>query len=236
MNDEYKREYFDDFERDHPNIFASKLDLLRTAITLGGTRSTGRTVSVGAGTGSYEDALKQYGITVNDIVAPAPDLADEAEQRGFHVIRKLIQDVPFEDESLDTVFYNGSAFGFIDEASLRAVLKRHWRQLRSGGVIALLDVPPASALGIAVQASFSISKPTYVSHVLAASWYGAETPHKEYWRTTEWYGGLLNDAGFVEQRTWQTLRRHLIYQNDAPEPVVEGYQEGSYVALTARKF
>ncbi|MBT1179664.1 class I SAM-dependent methyltransferase [Bifidobacterium vespertilionis] len=234
-SDGFRHEYFDDFERDHPNIFASKLALLKTAITLDGIRDTGYTVSVGAGTGSYEAALEKEGVTVNRIVEPSPDLAAQARHRGFNVTEAYAQDVAFDDESIDTVFYNGSAFGFIDEDTLRAVFRAHYRQLKHGGVIALLDVPPASALGLAVQASFLIEGESYIGSVLRSSWYADRVPRKEYWRTTEWYRNLLEESGFSRFGTWQTLLRHPIYQNDAPEPVVNGYQEGSYVALVARK-
>lgn len=235
--DPFRREYFDDFERDHPNIFASKLDLLRVAITLNGTRGIGRAVSVGAGTGSYEAALRERGLVVDRIIEPSANLAAEARARGFDVTEALAQDVPFADDSLDTVFYNGSAFGFITETDLRDLFRAHWRQLRPGGVLALLDVPPASALGLAVQASFDLPRggESYISQVLRASWYSDDTPHKTYWRTTETYRELLETAGFADFHTWQTLRRHLIYQNDEPEPVTEGYREGSYVALVAVK-
>ena len=233
--DPFKHEYFDDFERDHPNIFASKLALLEVAITADGTRDIGYTVSVGAGTGSYEAALRRDGLDVDRIIEPSANLAAEARGRGFDVTEALAQDVPFEYASIDTIFYNCSAFGFIDEATLRDLFRAHYRQLKPGGVLALLDVPPASALGLAVQASFVIPGESYIAEVLRASWYGAETPHKEYWRTTDDYRALLEDGGFERFSTWQALRRHLIYQNDAREPVAEGYQEGSYVALVARK-
>ncbi|KAB7786529.1 class I SAM-dependent methyltransferase [Bifidobacterium cebidarum] len=235
MTDVFRHEYFDDFEREHANIFASKLALVKTAITLGATRQSGYTVSVGAGTGSYEDALRRDGYTVHRIIEPSANLAAEARARGFEVTEALIQDVPFEELSIDTIFYNGSAFGFINEHDLRDIFQAHYRQLKPGGVLALLDVPPASALGLAVQASFRIDGESYISQVLRASWYSAETPHKEYWRTTEDYQALLEDGGFSRFLTWQTLRRHLIYQNESVEPVVPGYQEGSYVALVAVK-
>lgn len=237
QTDVFRREYFDDFERDHPNIFASKLELLRVAITLNGTRGIGQAVSVGAGTGSYEAALREQGLVVDRIIEPSANLAAEARTRGFDVTEALAQDVPFADDSLDTVFYNGSAFGFITETDLLDLFRAHLRQLKPGGVLALLDVPPASALGLAVQASFDLpgGGESYISQVLRASWYSDDTPHKTYWRTTETYRELLERAGFTTFRTWQTLRRHLIYQNDSPELVTEGYQEGSYVALVAVK-
>jgi hypothetical protein len=119
MTDIFNHEYFDDFEREHPNIFASKLALLKTAITLDGTRDIGYTVSVGAGTGSYEAALREEGLEVQRIVEPSANLAAESRRRGFNVTKALIQNVAFEDESIDTVFYNGSAFGFIDETTLK---------------------------------------------------------------------------------------------------------------------
>ncbi|PJM76785.1 class I SAM-dependent methyltransferase [Bifidobacterium felsineum] len=235
MTDAFRHEYFDDFERDHPNIFASKLKLLETAITLDGARETGYTVSVGAGTGSYEAALRADGFEVDRIIEPSANLAAEARARGFDVTEAFAQDVPFEDSSIDTMFYNGSAFGFIDEATLCDLFSAHYRQLKPGGVLALLDVPPASALGLAVQASFLITQESYISEVLRSSWYSADTPHKEYWRTTDEYRALLESGGFTRLLTWQTLRRHLIYQNESVEPVVQGYQEGSYVALVAVK-
>ncbi|MEE8736170.1 methyltransferase domain-containing protein [Bifidobacterium subtile] len=235
MTDIFNHEYFDDFEREHPNIFASKLALLKTAITLDGTRDIGYTVSVGAGTGSYEAALRDEGLEVQRIVEPSANLAAESRRRGFNVTKALIQNVAFEDESIDTVFYNGSAFGFIDETTLKTVFRQHYQQLKPTGVLALLDVPPASALGLAVQASFALTGENYVTDVLSQSWYAADTPRKTYWRTAEQYRALLEEAGFSSFAAWQTLRKHLSYHNDAPEQAVEGYQEGSYVALVARK-
>ena len=233
--DGFRQEYFGNFEREHPNIFASKLDLLRTAITLGGTRDAGYTVSVGGGTGSYEASLEESGIRVDRIIEPSESLAVEARARGFDVTEEPIQNVKFEDSSVDTVFYNGSAFGFIDETALHDVFVNHYEELRPGGVLALLDVPPASALGLAVQASFLIHDESYIAEVLRRSWYAAGIPRKEYWRTTDAYRRLLQQSGFHNFHVWQTLRRHLIYQNDSPEETSEGYQEGSYVALVACK-
>lgn len=234
MSDAFRHDDFDDFESQHPNIVASKLALLRTAITLQRTRQTGRTVSVGAGTGSFEESLRRDGIGVDLIVEPSADLAAQSRARGFTVEDKFVQNVGLGDASVDTIFYNGSAFGFIDDDALGGVFAAHRRQLTHDGVLALLDVPPASALGIAVQASFDIQGDSYVRRVLRESWYEDEVPHKEYWRTTEEYVKLLRDAGFTRFDTWQTLRRHPIYQNEGPEAPVPGYREGSYVALVAR--
>ena len=234
-DDGFRHGYFDRFEQEHPNIVASKLALLTTAVTLDGTRAAGRTVSIGGGTGSYEAALRRNGIETERIVEPSHDLAQVARERGFEVIEALAQDVSFDDASLDTVFYNGSAFGFIDGDTLLALFRAHHRQLARGGVLALLDVPPASALGVAVQSSFRADPSPYVLETLRRSWYSADTPRKQYWRTTEEYRQMLVEAGFSVFSTWQTLRRHLIYQNDEPEAVVPGHREGSYVALVARR-
>jgi hypothetical protein len=61
-------------------------------------------------------------------------------------------------------------------------------------VLALLDVPPASALGLAVQASFALTGENYVTDVLSQSWYAADTPRKTYWRPPEQYRALLEEA------------------------------------------
>lgn len=235
MSDAFRHRDFDDFEGRHPNIVASKLALLRTAITLDGARRTGRTISVGGGTGSFEQALSEEGIGVDLIVEPSVDLAVQSRARGFVVEQRPIQDVRLNDASVDTIFYNGSAFGFIGDDDLAEVFAAHRRQLTHDGVLALLDVPPSSALGVAVQASFEIPGDSYVRQVLRRSWYEDEVPHKEYWRTTEEYVDLLRGAGFTRFDTWQTLRRHPIYQNEEPEDPVPGYHEGSYVALVARQ-
>ena len=235
---DFNADDFDDFERRHPNIFASKLALLHRAIIDGndGSRQPGRTLSVGGGTGSYEQALRdRFGVATDLIVEPAPDLAAQAVRRGFKVNVATIEESGLNGERCDTIFYNGSAFGYIADEALRKVLRLHWDQLDPGGSLILLDVPPSSALGLAVIASFDIDGPSYIRTVLSSSWYDEAVPHKEFWRTTEEYTGLLRDAGFSDFSYWQTLRRHPLYQNEEVEAPVPGCREGSYVAIVAHK-
>lgn len=228
---------FDEFERSHPNIFASKLALLHHAIVDGNAdRQPGRTLSVGGGTGSYEQALRdRFDMDTDIIVEPAPDLASQARSRGFDVVAATIEEAGLDKERFDTIFYNGSAFGYIADDALRKVLRLHWNQLNPSGSLILLDVPPSSALGLAVIASFDIDGPSYIRTVLSSSWYDEDVPHKEFWRTTEEYVELLRDAGFPDFSYWQTLRRHPLYQNEEAEDPVTGYREGSYVAIVAHK-
>ncbi|MCH4175656.1 MAG: hypothetical protein LKF41_07345 [Bifidobacterium sp.] len=238
----FSAELFDEFEQTHANIFRSKLDVLYAALTRAaptgadGVRATGTMISVGGGTASYESALRdEYGVMVDRIIEPSEELAVVARARGFLVDSLVIEDATILESSTDTIFYNGSAFGFIDDESLSEVFVKHYRQLRDSGRLVLLDVPPTSALGIAVQSSADQVDNSVITRALESSWYHQGAVMKPYWRSTPWYINRLQEAGFTYKWCLQSLRSHLEYQDGSVEEPVPGYMQGSYVALVVEK-
>lgn len=218
------------------NIFESRLLLLYAALT---TRLPGRTLSIGCGTGAFEQELRRrYGLAVDHALEPSPNLAATARRRGLDVELITAQQARYEPDSYDTIYYHGSSFGFIPEDELEDTFRRNEQALRPGGRIVLTDVPKESALGILLLTlqKFPVDLDIYRDLVQGTSFFDISDHHyKPNWRTIPHYADLLRRVGFATVSFKQTVLANPPYQNDAVEQPVEGYTQGNYVAIIAQK-
>lgn len=224
--DELAEEY-DAWFLANPNVLASEVALLAAAL---GERP-GRTLSVGCGSGLFEDLLRRHhDIDVRDGVEPAVAMAEIARRRGMTVEIAGAERLPVPDEGFDTVMLNGCP-SYLDD--LDAAVAEAFRALRSGGRIVVADVPAESSFGLLYSLAGEIGSwdaPRFAGSA-PRSPYPAELAASARWRTTPDKVRRLEDAGFLDLRALQTLTRHPVYSDDAVEEPSEGYDRGDYVAL-----
>ena len=220
-----------------PRIFESRLRLLHAALT---TQEPGRTLSVGAGSGAFEVELaRRFGLDVDVLAEPDPDLAAAARARGFTVWERTSQELDPGEDAFDTIYYHGSSFGYIPDDQLEPTWARDLRALRPGGRLVLTDVPKESALGILL---LTLQKYPDIDHtpyedLIAGTAFPRYREHfyKPYWHRTDHYIGVLEGVGFADLTFLQTVLANPPYQDDHVEDPVAGYRRGNYVAIIAQR-
>ena len=235
--DTFSSDVIDASSQTRPNIFESRLALLHAALT---AQDPGRILSIGAGTGIFETALRdRFGVEVDDIVEPSPNLARAARDRGLTVLEATSQDADLPPESFDTIYYHGSSFGFIPDDELEATFARDFAALRPGGRLILTDVPKESALGIlllTLQKFPNLDHSAYDDLISGTSFHNYRIhTYKPNWHTIGYYREILRRVGFDPITYLQTVQANPPYQNDAVEQPVAGFDRGNYVATIAVK-
>ena len=138
--DELAEEY-DSWFLANPNVLASEVKLLAAAL-----EDPGRALSVGCGTGLFEDLLRRHhSIAITDGVEPAEAMAAIARRRGMTVQIGTAERLPVGDGAFDTVMLNGCP-SYLDD--LDAAFAEAHRAVRPGGRIVVADVPAESSYGL----------------------------------------------------------------------------------------
>jgi SAM-dependent methyltransferase len=228
--DEYTGAY-DAWFRRNPVILESELRLV--ALALG--PAPGRTLSVGCGTGLFEQLLKtQYGLEVTEGLEPSGPMAEVARKRGMTVADAGAEEMPFEDAAFDTVMFNGSP-GYI--ADLDAAVREAYRILKPGGRVLLIDVPAESSYGLLYRlgGAYGTWDDERLRGVLPQDPYPVELAGGANWRPTQDKIDAACRAGFEEVGCAQTLTRHPRFSDREPQDPVPGCDAGDYVAVMAVK-
>ncbi|MBT1166662.1 class I SAM-dependent methyltransferase [Bifidobacterium simiarum] len=227
----------DDSAKRSPNITQSRFRLLHTALTV---TDPGRVLSIGMGSGIAEEKLRdEYGINVVKGVEPSEGFAALARKRGFEVEVAGAQEVDYEPDAYDTIVYNGSSFGFLNDDELKDTWRRNYEALSAHGKLVFTDVPKESALGAVLyltQRYPEIKDDDFQDLLEGTTFYRTgRDEYKPYWHLTEWYVDLLRSLGFREFRFFQTVLANPPYQEQAVEDPIEGYKKGNYIAVVALK-
>jgi SAM-dependent methyltransferase len=235
--DPFTPEVIDGSSESRPNIFESRLALLHAALT---TADPGRALSIGSGTGSFEEQLRErFGLQVEKAVEPSENLAAKARSRGLTVEVAKGQDLRFDPASYDTIYYHGSSFGFIPDDELEPTFRRNFDALRPGGRLVLTDVPKESPLGIllfTLQRNPDLDTEIYDDLISGTSFFNYRThTYKPNWHRTGYYIELLTRIGFTNLTFKQTVLANPPYQNDRAEDPIDGYDKGNYIAIIAQK-
>ena len=235
--DPFRAEVIDGSSAQRQNVFESRLALLYAALT---TKLPGRTLSIGSGTGSFEGELAaRYGLHVAKAVEPSANLAAKATARGLPVEVAKGEDLRFDPQSYDTIYYHGSSFGFIGDDDLEPTFRRNFDALTPGGRLVLTDVPKESALGIllfTLQRNPELDTAIYDDLVSGTSFFNYRThTYKPNWHRTGHYIELLTRIGFANLVFKQTVQANPPYQNDRVEAPIDGYDRGNYIAIIAEK-
>jgi len=181
---------------------------IRALKTLAGAAP--RALELGVGTGRFAEPL---GITVG--IEPARAMAAIARQRGIPVIQAVAEALPFPPDSFDLVAVV-TALCFFKDPFL--ALTEATRVLAAPGRLLIGMIDKDSPLGRVYEANRAKSK-----FYRAARFYAV--PQVMAW---------LQALGYREARLCQTIFKGLS-DLTSPEPVLEGYGEGGFVVISARK-
>ncbi|MFA4669115.1 methyltransferase domain-containing protein [Pyrococcus kukulkanii] len=170
----------------------------------------GECVEVGVGTGRFAAPL---GIKVG--VEPSKKMAEVAEKRGIKVIPGVAEDLPFEDSSLVCILMV-TTICFVDDPE--KTIREAYRVLKPGGYLIIGFVDRESPIGRE---------------------YEEKKDKSLFYREARFFSTkelieLLKKQGFIVDRIVQTLF-HRLDEIREIEPVKEGYGEGSFVVIRARK-
>ena len=228
--DEHSDAYDAWFQRNEA-VLESELRLV--AHVLGS--NPGRTLSVGCGTGLFEQLLQnQYGISITEGLEPSSPMGEIARKRGMTVVEAGAEKMPLEDGIYDTVMFNGSP-GYI--ADLDTAVVEAYRLLKTGGRLLLIDIPAESSYGLLYRlgGAYGTWEDQRLRGVLPREPYPIELAGGANWRPTQDKIDAALKAGFSDLTYAQTLTRHPHFSDTSPEDPIEGYQSGDYVAVCAVK-
>lgn len=227
--DEYAGLY-DAWFLDNRNVLYSEVNLV--AATLKGSKNI---LSVGCGSGLFEKIMRdEYGIDVRKGIEPSEGMAEIARKRGMEVNIGTAETADFGDGEYDTILFNGSPSYISD---LKSVVKKAYRALHEGGKLILIDVPKESSYGM----MYNLAKALGTWHhpllegVYPPNPYPIELVDMAHWRTTREKLETMDEAGFKELSTMQTLTKHPLYSDLEEEQPSAGYDKGDYVAAIGVK-
>jgi len=227
--DEYAAEY-DSWFLKNRNVLQSEVELLAGVL-----KDPGRALSVGCGSGLFEMVLREgHRIDIRVGVEPASGMAEIAIKRGMEVQIGPAEELPFDDDSFDTVLFNGTP-SYIGD--LERAFNEAYRVLHVGGQIVVADVPAESSYGTLYRLAAMIGTwdDASLTAIAPAVPYPMEFAAAANWRTTQEKLDLLQDVGFLGPQTTQTLTAHPKFSDDAAEAPMPGHDRGDYVAIRARK-
>ena len=162
-------------------------------------------LEVGVGTGKF---AKPFNISIG--VEPCPQMADKAQKLGINVFSSVAEKLPFKDKSFDFVLMVTTVC-FVDDV-LQSFKEVH-RVLKNKGCFIVAYVDKDSELG--KQYELKRDKSKFYSE---ATFYGSNE-----------ILNYLKQAGFNFFDIRQT-----IFKDDV-NLIKEGFGEGSFVAISARK-
>lgn len=228
--DDYSDTYDAWFQR---NQILLESELRLVAHVLGPT--PGRTLSVGCGTGLFEQLLHtQYKLSITEGLEPSEPMGEIARKRGMTVTCAGAERMPFAGDEYDTVMFNGSP-GYI--ADLDAAVREAFRVCVPGGRVLLIDVPAESSYGLLYRlgGAYGTWQDSRLRGVLPREPYPVELAGGANWRPTQDKIQAALQAGFTDLTFAQTLTRHPCYSDLEVEDPIPGYQSGDYVAVTGVK-
>lgn len=194
-------ERYDEWFDENRSVYASELEAVRRLLP-----EVGLGLEVGVGTGRFAEAL---GIRLG--IDPSFEMLKMARQRGLSVAAGQAEKLPFADNAFDFVLMV-TVICFLDD--VEAAFREAERVLRPGGSLITAFIDKDSPLGKSYEARKGES-PFYRD----ATFYSAKE-----------VSALLEKASFGGFTFVQTVF-HALKEIKAPEPVKEGYGEGSFVAV-----
>ena len=186
-------------------LYQSEVNALRRFVP-----EAGRGVEVGVGTGRFS---VPFGIRLG--VEPSPAMAHAAHQRGIAVCQAMGEQLPFGDDQFDFALLV-TVVCFV--SSVGVLLQEVRRVLKPGGRIIIGFIDRTSPLGQVYEAHKASDK-----IYRAARFYSADD-----------IADRMRQTGFGAMQFGQTI---FGLPGDAPglQPMRDGYGEGAFVVLSAKK-
>ena len=169
-----------------------------------------KSIEIGVGSGKFAVPL---GIKTG--VDPSPRMRNIAQQRGIEVIDAIAEELPFKDSQFELVLMV-TTICFVDNLNL--TFREAYRILKLGGYLIIGFVDKDSSLG----KLYEQHKKNSVFYKIATFYSVKEVIYN------------LNKVGFKEFSFRQTIFHNLDEIKNV-EPIKEGYGEGSFVVISARK-
>lgn len=219
---------YDRWFMDNENLFYSELKLYEKAL---GDIKDKKVLSVGCGSGLFESIANYLHV---EGLEPSEDMAKIAINRGLNVRTGLIEECNLEDDNYDLIYFNGSSSYMKD---LKLAYFKAYKALKKDGYLVLFDVPKESAFGFMYLLAKSLGKfdHEFLNGNMPQFPYPIELMASGHWHTTEEKINILKELGMREFNFYQTLLANPMYTNQKVEEVVEGYKNGGYVAIIAKK-
>ena len=190
---------------DHPHIYESEVEALRTLLPTSGTG-----VEIGVGSGRFAAPLGiEYGLE------PSNAMRQIAEKRGVTTILGVGEMVPYANESFEYVLMV-TTLCFLDD--VKTAFQEIMRILKPGGAFLNGFIARESPVGR-----------FYTAHKEENVFYRIATFYSVREVTT-----LLIHTGFSNIQYCQTIF-HLPEEITEPEQIRPGYGEGSFVVVRADK-
>lgn len=227
--DAYATQY-DSWFIENSNVLESEVKLVASCLN-----NAGEVLSIGCGSGLFEKILADdYGITIRKGIEPSESMAAIAVKRGMEVIIATGEDADYGTEKYDTILFNGCPC-YMQDFGL-ALRKAH-AALREGGRVVVIDVPKESSYGLIYNLALSVGSWDHplLEGCVPQMPYPIELVKQAKWRTTAEKIKLVEQAGFHNLSFSQTLTTSPHYSHLVVEEPCEGYDKGSYVAITAYK-
>ena len=227
--DSYAQEY-DAWFIENSNVLESEVRLVASCLD-----DAGDVLSIGCGSGLFEKILADdYGIIIRKGIEPSAAMAEIASMRGMDVMIATGEEAEYGTEMYDTVLFNGCPCYMQD---LGLALRKAYASLRKGGKVVVIDVPKESPYGLIYNLALSVGTWDHplLEGCVPLMPYPIELVRQASWRTTADKAELIRQAGFENLTFSQTLTSSPCYSHHKVEEPCEGYDRGSYVAITAYK-
>jgi SAM-dependent methyltransferase len=189
------------------NRFAYESELLAVKARLPGS---GKGVEIGVGSGRFAAPL---GIEIG--IEPAVAMRAMARDRGIEVIGGAAEALPFREGAFDFALMV-TTICFVDNAE--AAFQEAFRALKPNGSLVIGFVDKESLVGR-----------SYARKRHESLFYGIAT-----FFSVEELVSYLRKAGFRDLEFSQTIF-HPLQEITTIEPILEGYGEGSFVVIRARR-
>jgi ubiquinone/menaquinone biosynthesis C-methylase UbiE len=198
-------ERYEEWFEDHEDAYRSELAALERLVP-----ETGRGIEIGVGSARFAAPL---GIDVG--VDPAEAMLERARVRGVDVVRGVAEHLPFRDDTFDTALLV-TTICFVED--IPRTLAEADRILADSGQVVLGFIDKDTPVGQQYQEK-KASNPFYREATFVS---------------TESLIEALEAAGFTHLEFVQTIY-HWPGEIDGPEPIDDGYGEGSFVGVKASR-
>lgn len=199
-------EAYDLWYEQHKAAFQSEAEAIRLSLPPGESHG----IEVGLGTGRFCVALG-----IKEGVEPAAGMREIARARGIEVMNGVAEKLPYRDMHFDFVLMS-TCVGYLQD--IEQSFREAYRVLKRGGRIILGSLEKNGIIAKSYEARRSES----------------EFYHSVTFFDTEKLVERLRTAGFSGFEFRQTLFGPLD-EIQEPEPVKEGYGEGSFVVIVGYK-
>jgi ubiquinone/menaquinone biosynthesis C-methylase UbiE len=198
-------ERYEDWFEKYDDAYQSELNALDRLVP-----AAGRGIEIGVGSGRFAGPL---GIDVG--IDPADAMLEHAQERGVDVAKGVAEHLPFRDDTFETALIV-TTICFVDD--IPQTLAEADRILSESGSLVIGYIDKDSPVGEIYQET-KAENPFY---------------REASFVSTEELLEALEAAGFTDFEFVQTIYQW-IDELDGPEPVEEGYGDGSFVGIKASR-